>query len=395
MTRKKYPKVYLAIDNCFASKRWTQPEEWMKFAKEIGIYHVEASADNECDPLYTTPGYLKKWQDEIANASSKTGVKVSNLYSGHGTYSTLGLAHTDKSVQENVKNNWLKVMIDMASDLEAGLGFFTHAFNQDTLMDKEKYQQAIKGLVENFIELANHANGKKIKSIGVEQMYTPHQIPWTVSGAVELLQQINKAANRPFYLTIDVGHQSGQHKFLLPDFGHLKEKLRLWKDRGHMDGLWLGPGKAYETFYKALKTSGEKENRLIHEILEEARANPHLFASREDGDPYYWLENLGCYSPIVHLQQTDGKSSAHKPFTPEWNEKGIIDAGKLLNAIKCSCDMPRDNNMPAACDEIYLTIEVFSATADIPADIKNRLELTSQYWREYIPRDGETLDKLI
>lgn len=367
----------------------------MKFTKELGIYHVEASADNECDPLYTTPGYLKKWGDEIINASSKTGVKVSNLYSGHGTYSTLGLAHTDKSVQENMKNNWLKVMIDLASNMEAGIGFFTHAFNQATLMNKEKYQIALYELMENFIELANYANGKKIKSIGVEQMYTPHQIPWTVNGALDLLQQINREANRPFYLTIDVGHQSGQHKFLLPEFGHLKEKLRLWRDQGHMDGLWLGPEKAYKIFHKALKTSGEKENQLINEILEEARTNPHLFASGEDGDPYYWLEKLGCYSPIIHLQQTDGKSSAHKPFTPEWNEKGIIDAGKILKALKCSCDMPRDNNMPKACDDIYLTIEVFSATADIPADIRRRLELTSQYWRRYIPRDGETLDKLI
>ena len=198
MTKKTYPKIYLAIDNCFASKRWTKPAEWMTFAKDIGIYHVEASADNECDPLFTTPEYLKKWRDEIVNASSKTGVKVSNLYSGHGTYSTLGLAHTDKGIREHVKNDWLKVMVDMASELEAGLGFFTHAFNQATLMDKNIYQQALNGLVENFIELSNYANGKKIKSIGVEQMYTPHQIPWTVRGAIDLLQQINRDTNRPF-----------------------------------------------------------------------------------------------------------------------------------------------------------------------------------------------------
>ena len=63
--------------------------------------------------------------------------------------------------------------------------------------------------------------------------------------------------------------------------------------------------------------------------------------------------------------------------------------------MKCSYDKSRDEKILTPCDEIYLTIEVFSATADMPADIKHRLELTSRYWREFIPRDGETLDKLI
>ena len=47
----KDPKIYLAIDNCFGSKRWTEPREWMDTIKSLGVYYVEASADTECDPL--------------------------------------------------------------------------------------------------------------------------------------------------------------------------------------------------------------------------------------------------------------------------------------------------------------------------------------------------------
>ena len=25
----KYPKIYLALDNCFALKRWVEPETWL------------------------------------------------------------------------------------------------------------------------------------------------------------------------------------------------------------------------------------------------------------------------------------------------------------------------------------------------------------------------------
>ena len=46
------PKLSLAIDNRFASKRWTRPADWMQLIKDLGITLVEASADTECDPLY-------------------------------------------------------------------------------------------------------------------------------------------------------------------------------------------------------------------------------------------------------------------------------------------------------------------------------------------------------
>lgn len=32
-----YPKLYLAIDNCFASKRWTEPAEWADVIRDLGL----------------------------------------------------------------------------------------------------------------------------------------------------------------------------------------------------------------------------------------------------------------------------------------------------------------------------------------------------------------------
>ena len=60
---------------------------------------------------------------------------------------------------------------------------------------------------------------------------------------------------------------------------------------------------------------------------------PHLFAAERDCDLYGWLEELGCYSPIVHLQQSNGKSSSHLPFTSANNETGIVHPLKVLQAI--------------------------------------------------------------
>ena len=69
------PKIFLAVDNCFASKRWTEHDEWMDVIKRLGLYYVEASADTECDPLYMGADYMKRWVDKVNSASEKTGVK--------------------------------------------------------------------------------------------------------------------------------------------------------------------------------------------------------------------------------------------------------------------------------------------------------------------------------
>ncbi len=100
---------------------------------------------------------------------------------------------------------------------EAGLGFFCHAFNRTILQNKEKYLFHLEDLYNRLAGLTEYATHRGLKSLGLEQMYTPHQVPWTIKGARELLQQVFKRSDKPFYITIDVGHQSGQRKFLKPD----------------------------------------------------------------------------------------------------------------------------------------------------------------------------------
>ena len=114
------PRIHLAIDNCFAGKRWTEPLEWANVIRPMGLQCVEASADNECDPLYSDPGYLEDWIGAVESASRQTGVKVVNLYSGHGTYTALGFGSADSRNRERILNQWLKVMVKLASRLGAG-----------------------------------------------------------------------------------------------------------------------------------------------------------------------------------------------------------------------------------------------------------------------------------
>ena len=382
------PRIHLAIDNCFASKRWTKPSEWANVISRLGLHYIEASADNECDPLYMGEDYLQDWAKAVNEACDACDVSIANLYSGHGTYATLGLAHTDARIRDRFLNQWLKPMALLAKSIGGGFGFFCHAFSDSVLQNPNEYATYHEYLMQALSDLAifsqNHCTGK----IGLEQMYTPHQYPWTIEGARTMLRSIYTRSLADFYLTIDVGHQSGQRRFLRPS----SDEMMAWHDRYRagevVPELWLGPKEAFELFecYKAPP---------IDEINALMDRYPYMFAAYDDGDPYTWLRELGCYSPIIHLQQTDGKKSCHWPFTQAYNEVGIIEPRKVLEALNDAYASPVDRTMPERCTDIFLTLEMFTGTAEINRFVLMRLEETITYWREQIPRDGMELNDLV
>ena len=386
------PKIYLAVDNCFASKRWTEPTEWMDVISSLGLYYVEASADTECDPLYMGSDYMKRWSDKVNSASENTGVKVANLYSGHGTYATLGLAHTDPEVRNRFLNDWLKPMCNAASSVNAGLGFFCHAFSDSVLQCPERYNEFVNNLFDSLAELAAFADSCGCRPIGVEQMYSPHQIPWTVSGARTLINEVVKrSGNAPFYITVDVGHQSGQRKFIRPDREAVKSAVEKFRNGDPLPSLWLGSKKAFDIF-ECFDFSIEETADLIEAEMDKY---PYMFAEYDDGDTYNWLSKLGCYSPIIHLQQTNGVSSSHLPFTKECNEKGIITGEKVLKALRDAYNQPDDTSMPTNPDSVYLTLEMFTGTADINRAALMRMRESADYWRRFVPEDGLKLSELV
>ena len=374
-----YPKIYLAMDNCVFYKRWTEPDEWAERIRNLGIRFIEASADTELDPLYMGQAYFYDWVEKVKNAEEKYDVKVSSLFSGHGTYTTLGLTHPDVRVRRNMVENWFFPMIRAAGELKCNMGFFAHAIKHELLQSCDTYRQYVEILSDELSELNQYAAMTDCGTLGIEQMYTPHQYPWRQKDIRELLQIVTQKSGRNFYFTEDVGHH--QSKFLRPAVEQLHSCSRL-------GDLWLGTDRAYEladTFGKA----------ALREIEEEMEHNPQLFAEEQDGDCYTTIRQLGCYSPIIHLQQTNGMQSTHLPFTSKENEKGIIDAGKLLRALKESYELPQEPGYPEKSPEIYLTLELFSGTTSIMHDVLDNYAESISYWRKFIPQDGMLLTDLL
>ena len=384
------PKVFLTMDNAFASKRWTKPDEWARVIRGLGIRHVEASADAEADPFYCGFEYLQDWLEEVRAASSRHGVTVDNFYTGYTTYRTLGLAHADARVRERVLDGWLKVMARIAVQVPAGLGFYLHAFSESMLQDTAAYREATNRVYDMLAEVARFAGEHGPVPIVVEQMYTPHQTPWTIEGTFEYLREVSSRSGYPAYIAVDTGHQTGQHRFLRPSREAVERALA-----GGGKAPYLGPDTAYELFEKARGGSPAARTSAAAAIEAEMNGYLHLFARPEDGELYRWLEQLGCYSPIVHLQQTGGRTSSHLPFTAANNETGIVHPAKVLEAIARSYCAEERPGLPPRCSRIFLTFEIFPRTADRPRDILPGLEESVRYWRQWVPEDGLALSALL
>ena len=94
----------------------------------------------------------------------------------------------------------------------------------------------------------------------------------------------------------------------------------------------------------------------------------------EQRDPYPWIDKLGKYSPVIHLQQTELHKSHHWPFTPECNEKGIVHADKVIAALEKS-----------GAEEAFMAFEIGHREHwDTEFKIIQDLKASVDYWRQYI-----------
>ena len=123
--------------------------------------------------------------------------------------------------------------------------------------------------------------------------------------------------------------------------------------------------------------------------------HPYLFAAPEDGDLYRWLGRLGCFSPIIHLQQTDGRANTWQPFTRKYNRLGVVLPEKFLVNLKKAYDAPENPGFPPRCRDIWMTVRLRFPASKITYEVKEELSSSVRWWRKFIPEDGLTLDALL
>ena len=124
--------------------------------------------------------------------------------------------------------------------------------------------------------------------------------------------------------------------------------------------------------------------------------NPQYFSDGiDDADLYAWVRAVGRYSPLMHLQQTDGSGSHHAPFTTATNSTGIVHPAPLVRALAESFSIKPLDGMPPNVDTVSLSFEIFSGTAENQHQILSKMRESIEYWRQAIPVDGMRLSELV
>ena len=387
----EYPKIYLTLDNCFAIKRWVQPKEWLPLTREIGFTSAQASFDNEIDFLYSPDWYLKRWFEQVEEQEHRSGVRVDTFFTGYQTYRTAGLGHPDDEMADYLEREWMEKAVRWLGRRKSHMGVSFFGIPDQALQEPERYHKAYQKAVERFGKIGRCAAENGIYFCS-EAMYAPHQPSWTIQGTRRFLRDCTRTG-APIYTTVDVGHMIGQARFQKPSSELLEESF--CDGKKEKPGLWLGAGHTRILWGELKKAQGSVREKA-QRILEDMEAYGYLFSDGpEDSDPYAWLQELGCYSPIVHLQQTDGITASHAAFTEANNQKGIIRPDRVLRAIAKSYEKTEVNGMPPRAAEIYLAFEIFASNAEYCTEITGKLKETYQYWRKWIPEDGLKLDELI
>lgn len=381
MSETVYPRVHLVMDNCFAVKRWVRPRDWMEAVKQIGgITLIQASTDNEIDPAHNTQADRDEWTGEVQQYEREYGFKVVSFYSGYAQYRTVGIASHSGSKRDAMISRYFEPTVDVATSLGAQVGNTLGAFSDPVLQDPVQFARTEKDVEDSLVRMTRYAGGKNVL-FGYEQMYTPTQGMWTIDGCADCMKRVSERANAPMYITIDTAHQVGQHLFIKPTVADIEA---------------MQTNEIIQTSYLPVEIQNriaqKQDAKEIHAALDEYG---YWFAEPEDSDVYQWFSRLGCYSPIVHLQQTDGTYSSHKPFTAQYNETGIIKPKEVFEAIKASYDAAQENGMPPRVNDIYLAFEVFFGVTDPTDKIIRELSESVAYWRADLPRDGMRLDKLV
>jgi len=302
-------KLKLGIDLSFAKKRWPEPETWIDIVRNKLGVKYLEFDTDFLDPLYIAE---PTWTDialEIKQLAQKADLQIHNYFTGGMTHCVNLVSHPDQRIRRDGVR-WCEAAIKVASKLGArGIGGHFDTISSNDLANPTRYKMLIDNLVESFHFLSTVAKQQGLEFILWEQMYTPCEVPYTIQQTKELMARLNDGASVPIPLVIDLGHMCCQ-------------------------------------------------------------SFPH---SEEDTDPYNWLRELGNMTTVIHVQQCDGKSSSHWPFTTEYNKFGIIEPERVIEAINES-----------QAKEMYLFFEIFFSLSQNDQQVLDEMAKSVEYWRRYV-----------
>ncbi len=126
----------------------------------------------------------------------------------------------------------------------------------------------------------------------------------------------------------------------------------------------------YRKVYEQAKRPEKTDAAFARDAVSALRdSHPYMFSfSGKDDDPYEWVRSMGAYSPIMHMQQTDGVKSSQRPSRRRRTKTGSLRPLPASRTLKESFDAPAEDGMPPKADHVTLAFEIFISNVSYPHD---------------------------
>jgi sugar phosphate isomerase/epimerase len=191
----------LGINNCFAVKRWPEPDEWAAVvAEEFELALIQHSLDLSLAQ--------ESWESEaerIRQACGEAGIRVDSVFTGLGAYSSNLMLGPSSPGREQGFRFW-EEGIRFASRIGASsFGGHVGSLSRPDADDDERRQDRWAELWEHLQRLARLASRHQLEALLVENMACDRE-PWQMAQVSSLLSPAGPD-QAPVSLCLDVGHQ--------------------------------------------------------------------------------------------------------------------------------------------------------------------------------------------
>ncbi|MCX8161559.1 MAG: sugar phosphate isomerase/epimerase [Candidatus Bathyarchaeota archaeon] len=198
-------RLILGVNNCWAVKRWVEPEAWVEItATKLDLRYVQFSYDL-LDPRSNTQA-VDYMVHRIIDACRSYGVVIQSCFTGLAAYSFNLLSHPYLSVMID-GYDWYVRAIELASRFKAeAVGGHVGAMSVRDYRDEARRTYITSILLDSLKSLSYRASDLGLKSILVEPMPVPREIPASISEAEYMMRELSKDPRASVKLCIDLGH---------------------------------------------------------------------------------------------------------------------------------------------------------------------------------------------
>lgn len=196
--------VALGINNCFAVKRWPEPERWTEvIVSSLGLDSCQLSLDLLPPAFELGPalGYARRSRETAELA----GLRIHSIFTGLGAYAS-NLLMSDTEASRASAEAWYRNIIEIAAEAGAkGAGGHVGALSISAAADERVRSALVADQIERMHRLAEHAKTAGLQFLLFENLAVTREYGHTIQESQEIEHALADSAV-PWVLCLDLGH---------------------------------------------------------------------------------------------------------------------------------------------------------------------------------------------